>query len=125
MSDTLVHLSGTRVSTSFDCLRAAVLEEQLGGSSSAKAVEGTLLHELFQVCLLKGLHVLFGGNMYCTCAFPPKSLRRHTSDCLSIPSDCLSIPSDCLSIPSDCLSRVTVCLSRVTVCLSRVTVYPE
>lgn len=44
--------TGTRVSTSFDCVRAAVLEEHIGGSSNAKAVEGTLLHELFQVCVL-------------------------------------------------------------------------
>jgi len=42
-------LSGTRVSGSFKCKRQAVLEERFGGSSSDKAVEGTLLHELFQV----------------------------------------------------------------------------
>lgn len=44
-----VLLSGTRVAGSFRCARQAVLEERLGGSSGAKAVEGTLLHELFQV----------------------------------------------------------------------------
>ena len=42
-------LSGTRVTGSFKCERQAVLEERFGGSSSDKAVEGTLLHELFQV----------------------------------------------------------------------------
>ena len=42
-------LSGTRVSGSFKCKRQAVLEERFGGNSSDKAVEGTLLHELFQV----------------------------------------------------------------------------
>ncbi|DBA90758.1 TPA: DNA replication endonuclease-helicase Dna2, variant 2 [Trebouxia sp. C0004] len=46
-------LSGTRVSGSFRCKRQAVLEERFGGSSSDKAVEGTLLHELFQVALTK------------------------------------------------------------------------
>ncbi|KAL0046566.1 hypothetical protein WJX82_003944 [Trebouxia sp. C0006] len=46
-------LSGTRVSGSFKCKRQAVLEERFGGSSSDKAVEGTLLHELFQVALTK------------------------------------------------------------------------
>lgn len=44
-----VLLSGTRVAGSFRCARQAVLEERLGGDSGAKAVEGTLLHELFQV----------------------------------------------------------------------------
>ena len=45
-------LSGTRVTGSFKCERQAVLEERFGGSSSDKAVEGTLLHELFQVSFL-------------------------------------------------------------------------
>jgi len=53
-------LSGTRVSGSFKCKRQAVLEERFGGSSSDKAVEGTLLHELFQVntflCFSMWLH---------------------------------------------------------------------
>ena len=43
-------LSGTRVSGSFRCKRQAVLEERFAGSSSDKAIEGTLLHEVFQVC---------------------------------------------------------------------------
>ncbi|KAK9846251.1 hypothetical protein WJX81_000082 [Elliptochloris bilobata] len=47
-----VLLSGTRVSSSFKCVRQAVLEERYGGDSSAKAVQGTLLHELFQAALL-------------------------------------------------------------------------
>lgn len=47
-----VLLSGTRVASSFKCTRQAVLEECYGGRSSAKAVEGTLLHELFQAALL-------------------------------------------------------------------------
>ena len=42
-------LSGTRVSGSFRCKRQAVLEERFAGNSSDKAVEGTLLHEVFQV----------------------------------------------------------------------------
>lgn len=41
-------LSGTRVSSSFRCKRQAVLEERFAGSSSDKAVEGTILHEVFQ-----------------------------------------------------------------------------
>lgn len=45
-------LSGTRVSSSFRCKRQAVLEERFAGSSSDKAVEGTILHEVFQVGLL-------------------------------------------------------------------------
>ena len=45
-------LSGTRVASSFKCTRQAVLEECFGGRASAKAVEGTLLHELFQAALL-------------------------------------------------------------------------
>lgn len=45
-------LSGTRVAGSFRCARQAVLEERLGGSSGRKAVEGTLLHHLFQVTSL-------------------------------------------------------------------------
>ena len=44
-----VLLSGTRVAGSFKCARQAVLEERFGGDSGAKAVEGTLLHVLFQV----------------------------------------------------------------------------
>lgn len=46
-----VLLSGTRVAGSYKCARQAVLEERFGGDSGAKAVEGTLLHDLFQVCL--------------------------------------------------------------------------
>lgn len=44
-------LSGTRVSGSFRCQRQSVLEERFGGSSNDKAVEGTLMHEVFQVSL--------------------------------------------------------------------------
>eukprot|EP00891_Asterochloris_glomerata_P005487 jgi/Astpho2/5487/Aster-x0254 len=44
-------LSGTRISGSMRCPRQSILEERFGGSSSDKAVEGTLLHELFQCCL--------------------------------------------------------------------------
>lgn len=43
-----VLLSGTRVAGSFKCSRQAILEERFGGGISAKAVEGTLLHDLFQ-----------------------------------------------------------------------------
>ena len=47
-------LSGTRISGSFRCPRQSVLEERFGGSSNDKAVEGTLMHEVFQVfsCVL-------------------------------------------------------------------------
>ncbi|CAL8464813.1 g4348 [Coccomyxa elongata] len=48
-----VLLSGTRVAGSFKCARQAVLEERFGGNSGAKAVEGTLLHELFQIALVE------------------------------------------------------------------------
>jgi len=48
-----VLLSGTRVSSSFKCARQTVLEERFGGDSSVKAMEGTLLHELFQAALLE------------------------------------------------------------------------
>ncbi|BDA50405.1 probable DNA replication ATP-dependent helicase/nuclease DNA2 at C-terminar half [Coccomyxa sp. Obi] len=48
-----VLLSGTRVAGSFKCARQAVLEERFGGDSGAKAVEGTLLHELFQIALVE------------------------------------------------------------------------
>lgn len=44
-------LSGTRVSGSFRCQRQSVLEERFAGSSNDKAVEGTLMHEVFQVSL--------------------------------------------------------------------------
>lgn len=44
-----VLLSGTRVAGSFGCVRRAVLEERHGGTSGRKALEGTLLHHLFQV----------------------------------------------------------------------------
>ena len=54
-----VLLSGTRVAGSFKCARQAVLEERFGGDSGAKAVEGTLLHELFQV-RPEGYHPLSG-----------------------------------------------------------------
>lgn len=42
-------LSGTRVSGSFRCQRQSVLEERFASSSNDKAVEGTLMHEVFQV----------------------------------------------------------------------------
>lgn len=42
-------LSGTTVSSSFKCMRASVIQERFGSSSSQVAVQGTLLHELFQV----------------------------------------------------------------------------
>ncbi len=48
-------LSGTRVSGSFRCKRQAVLEERFAGSSNDKAVEGTLMHEVFQVCFADGM----------------------------------------------------------------------
>ena len=44
-----VLLSGTRIAGSFKCPRLSVLEERFGGDSNAKAVEGTLLHDLLQV----------------------------------------------------------------------------
>ncbi len=44
-----VLISGTRVAGSFRCSRQAVLEEKFGGAGNAKAVEGTLLHDLLQV----------------------------------------------------------------------------
>ena len=44
-------LSGTRISGSFRCQRQSVLEERFAGSSNDKAVEGTLMHEVFQVSL--------------------------------------------------------------------------
>lgn len=58
-------LSGTRVSGSFKCKRQAVLEERFGGSSSDKAVEGTLLHELFQVSTF--LPFSFPAGIACSC----------------------------------------------------------
>ena len=45
-----VLLSGTRISGSFKCARQSVLEERFGGDSNARAVEGTLLHDLLQAC---------------------------------------------------------------------------
>lgn len=56
-------LSGTRVSSSFKCKRQAVLEERFAGSSSDKAVEGTILHEVFQA-------------NHCTCCRPKQ--ESHT-----------------------------------------------
>ena len=44
-----VLLSGTLVSGSYKCPRASVIQERFGGSSGVAAVQGTLLHELFQV----------------------------------------------------------------------------
>ena len=44
-------LSGTRISGSFKCPRQSVLEERFGGDSNARAVEGTLLHDLLQACV--------------------------------------------------------------------------
>ncbi len=46
-----VLLSGTRISGSFKCARQSVLEERFGGDSNARAVEGTLLHDLLQACV--------------------------------------------------------------------------
>ncbi|KAK9857614.1 hypothetical protein WJX84_004993 [Apatococcus fuscideae] len=46
-----VLVSGTRVAGSFRCSRQAILEEKFGGSGNAKAVEGTLLHDLLQAAL--------------------------------------------------------------------------
>ena len=43
-----VLLSGTRVAGSFKCARQALLEERFGGTSGRKAMEGTLLHSLFE-----------------------------------------------------------------------------
>ena len=43
-----VLLSGTLVSGSYKCPRASVIQERFGGSSGIAAVQGTLLHELFQ-----------------------------------------------------------------------------
>jgi hypothetical protein len=37
------------VTSSLGCVRKAVLEERFPGTSNAKAVEGTLLHDLLQV----------------------------------------------------------------------------
>ena len=54
-------LSGTRVSSSFKCKRQAVLEERFAGSSSDKAVEGTILHEVFQAS-------------HCTCCRPKRKV---------------------------------------------------
>ena len=51
-----VLLSGTRIAGSFKCPRQAVLEERFGGDGNAKAVEGTLLHDLLQVCDATSLH---------------------------------------------------------------------
>ena len=51
-----VLLSGTRIAGSFKCPRQAVLEERFGGNGNAKAVEGTLLHNLLQVCDAASLH---------------------------------------------------------------------
>lgn len=48
-------LSGTRVTGNFRCQRQSVLEERFAGSSNDKAVEGTLMHEVFQVTLCHGL----------------------------------------------------------------------
>ena len=49
-------LSGTRVTGSFRCQRQSVLEERFAGSSNDKAVEGTLMHEVFQVSFCYVLH---------------------------------------------------------------------
>lgn len=51
-------LSGTRVTGSFRCRRQSVLEERFAGSSNDKAVEGTLMHEVFQVTFCCALHEL-------------------------------------------------------------------
>ena len=56
-------LSGTRVSGSFRCQRQSVLEERFAGSSSDKAVEGTLMHEVFQV--RQDSHLIFALLQNC------------------------------------------------------------
>jgi hypothetical protein len=61
-----VLLSGTRVAGSFRCARQAVLEERLGGSSGRKAVEGTLLHHLFQVTA-RPAHLTVTACCACLC----------------------------------------------------------
>ena len=70
-------LSGTRISGSTRCPRQSILEERFGGSSSDKAVEGTLLHELFQV------------SMYvCMKRFVNCSSRNKAAPCkLVVPAD--------------------------------------
>jgi DNA replication ATP-dependent helicase Dna2 len=48
-----VLLTGTRIADSFDCSRKAVLSERfntLGGSSFAM-IQGTMLHEVFEICV--------------------------------------------------------------------------
>jgi hypothetical protein len=57
-----VLLSGTRIAGSFKCLRQAVLEERFGGEGNAKAVEGTLLHDLLQVCYAQSLPSCTAGG---------------------------------------------------------------
>lgn len=44
-------LSPTRVSGSFDCLRKAVLDDTLRGSTSRQALLGQLKHALFEAAL--------------------------------------------------------------------------
>ena len=77
-----VLLSGTRVASSFKCARQAVLEECFGGSSSAKAVEGTLLHELFQAALLDENPSAAGLDGHARCI-----AGRHTDRLLEVGLD--------------------------------------
>ena len=51
-----VLISGTRVGDAHQCLRKAALQERggCGGESSAVALLGTMLHEIFQVCVAGG-----------------------------------------------------------------------
>ena len=45
-----VLLSGTLVTSSLKCQRASVLQDRFGGGAASQvAVQGTMLHELFQV----------------------------------------------------------------------------
>ena len=48
--------TGTRITSSLQCIRKAALEERYPGSSNAKALEGTLLHDLLQVRIVQSLH---------------------------------------------------------------------
>ena len=75
-------LSGTRVSGSFKCKRQAVLEERFGGNSSDKAVEGTLLHELFQVSTFLAFSSPAGHSL-------------HWHQCLSMCHHMMPSPTEC------------------------------
>jgi hypothetical protein len=62
-----VLLSGTRVSGSFKCGRQALLEERFGGTSGRKAMEGTLLHALFEARYLITTSSLAHAGIYNAC----------------------------------------------------------